>query len=174
MEYLHDERVLRRIAEGDADALGMLYDSHAGLLAMRLRRLGASRDEAEDVLQETFLDVWRYAGSFRGDGAVAAWLWGIARRKLAMMVRGEVRGRARDAAAAAKRSAPVSEEGRWVVAVDAGQAFDRLGPDLRAAFEAVVVEGLSVAEAAEHLGVPEGTVKSRVHRARQAMKEAMR
>lgn len=69
-----DQQDLERIAAGDADALGALYDRHAGLLAMRLGRGGASTVEAEDVLQETFLDVWRFAESFRGDGAVAVWL----------------------------------------------------------------------------------------------------
>lgn len=165
--------MLEGIAGGDADALGALYDSHAGLLAMRLRRQGASPAEAEDALQETFLDVWRYAESYRGDGAVAAWLWGIARRKFAMMVRGEIRGRARDQAAARNPSAPSSEEGEWAAAIDAGVALERLSPDLRAAFEAIAIDGMSVSEAAERLGIPEGTVKSRVHRARQTMKEAM-
>lgn len=120
MKDSDDYRVLKRIAAGDADAVGVLYDRHVGLLALRLRRHGASSAETEDALQETFLDVWRYAGSFRGDGAVAAWLWGIARRKFAMMVRGEVRSRARDLAVAPNPSSPVSDEGAWATAVDAG------------------------------------------------------
>ncbi|MEN8115185.1 MAG: RNA polymerase sigma factor [Actinomycetota bacterium] len=173
MRDAHDTRMLEKIADGDSAALGALYDSHAGLLAMRLRRQGASVGEAEDALQETFLDVWRYAGSYRGDGAVAAWLWGIARRKFAMMVRGEVRGRARDLAAAPTPVLPASEEAAWATAVDADKAIEALSPDLRAAFEAVAIDDMSIAEAAERLGIPEGTVKSRVHRARQMMKEAM-
>ncbi len=174
MSDSHDRRALRRITADDADALGDLYDRHAGLLAMRLRRAGASPAETEDVLQETFLDVWRCAGSFRGDGPVAAWLWGMAKRKFAMVVRGAVRGRARELAAASEPTNPASEEGAWVTAVDAGRALKRLDPDLRAAFEAVSVDGMSIEEAADHLGVPEGTIKSRMHRARQAMKEEMR
>lgn len=173
MRDSRDRRSLGRIAAGDTGALGDLYDRHAGLLAMRLRRSGASTVEAEDVLQETFVEVWRSAGSFRGDGAVAAWMWGIARRKFAMMVRGGVRDRARIVAATPVGVSEASEEGAWVTAADAGRAFEQLSPDLRAAFEVMVVDGLSVAQAADRLGIPEGTVKSRVHRARQAMKEAM-
>jgi len=174
MRDTHDRRSLKRITRGDAAALGDLYDRHAPLLAMRLRRNGASPAETEDVLQETFLDVWRYPTSFRGDGAVAAWLWGMARRKLAMLVRSEVRGRNREHAAARTVVAPDSEEGAWAVAIDADAALSNLSPEFRSAFIAVVIEGMSIEQAAEHLDVPQGTVKSRVHRARQAMREEMR
>lgn len=169
-----DKQELTRIADGDAVALGELFDRHAGLLAMRLRRSGASTVEAEDVLQETFLDVWRFAESYRGDGPVAAWLWGIARRKFAMMVRGEVRGRTRDLAAHSGDEILASEEDAWVTAIDLGAAIEHLNPVLRPTFEAVVVDGLSVAQASVRLGIPEGTVKSRVHRARHAIEEALR
>ncbi|MEN8239126.1 MAG: RNA polymerase sigma factor [Actinomycetota bacterium] len=173
MKDFSDQQDLDRIAAGNAEALGALYDRHAALLAMRLRRNGASTVETEDVLQETFLDVWRFADSFRGDGAVAAWLWGIARRKFAMMVRGEVRGRARDLAAHSENDCPKSEEEAWATAIDLSEAIGHLNPALRPTFEAVVVDGLSVAQASERLGIPEGTVKSRVHRARRAIEEAL-
>ncbi len=173
MRDLNDRRTLKRIAQGDADALADLYDRHAALLAMRLRRNGASPTETEDVLQETFLDVWRGAASFRGDGAVAAWLWGTAKNKFAMQVRGEVRDRTRERAVTRKPMEPESEEGAWAVAVDANVALRNLSPEFRSAFLAVVVEGMSMEEAADHLDVPTGTVKSRVHRARRAMKEEM-
>lgn len=174
MKDANDRRALKRIAQGDADALADLYDRHAALLAMRLRRNGASPAETEDVLQETFLDVWQCSASFRGDGAVAAWLWGMARRKLAMVVRGEVRGRTREAAATREPIQSDSQEGAWAVAIDADAALRNLSPKYRSAFLAVVVEGMSIEQAADHLDVPTGTVKSRVHRARRAMKEEMR
>jgi len=173
MKDAHDRRALKRIARGDATALATLYDRHAPLLAMRLRRNGASPTETEDVLQETFLDVWRYPASFRGDGAVAAWLWGMARRKLAMLVRSEVRSRNHERAAARTVVEPDSEEGAWAVAIDADAALSNLSPEFRSAFVAVVVDGMSIEQAAQHLEVPQGTVKSRVYRARQAMREEM-
>ena len=173
MKDSRDRRSLKRIAAGDPAALGDLYDQHAALIAVRLRKAGASPSETEDVLQETFLDVWRCAGSFRGDGAVAAWMWGIAKRKFAMVVRSEVRSRARELAASPNPSGPITEEGTWVTTVDAERALEKLTPDLRSAFEAVVLDGASTGEAADRLGIPEGTVKSRVHRARRALKEEM-
>jgi RNA polymerase sigma-70 factor (ECF subfamily) len=168
-----DVRLLARIDRGDPSALGDLYDAHARLLAFRLRREGASVEEAEDVLQEVFLDVWRTSKAYRGDAEVAAWLWGIAHRKYLMLVRGEVRLRRREEKAQSK-SRRVDEEDDRVTSMDADHALSRLNPDLRQAFEAVAVEGLSTAEAADRLGVAEGTVKSRVHRARKALRKELR
>lgn len=168
-----DDRLLARIGRSDASALGDLYDAHARLLAFRLRREGASVEEAEDVLQETFLDVWRKSDAYRGEAEVAAWLWGIAYRKYLMLVRGEVRLRHREEKARATSGRVDDEEDR-VMSIDADDAFSRLAPDLRRALEAVVVDGLSTAEAAERLGVPEGTVKSRVHRARSVLRRELR
>ena len=91
-----------------------------------------------------------------------------------MVVRGEVRARNRDLEAAPGLVRSTPDEEVWAMAVDADQALNRLNPDLRAAFEAVAIEGMSIAEAAQLLGVPEGTVKSRVHRARQIMQEEIR
>jgi RNA polymerase sigma factor (sigma-70 family) len=168
-----DSRLLARISRGDASALGDLYDSHARLLAFRLRREGASVEETEDVLQETFLDVWRTSEAYRGEAEVAAWLWGIAHRKYLMLVRGEVRLRHREERA---EVAPigVAREDDPVLSLDVERALGRLNRDLRRAFEAVAVDGLSTAEAADRLGVPEGTVKSRVHRARSALRKELR
>ena len=168
-----DSRLLDAVGRGDASALGELYDAHARLIAFRLRREGASVEEAEDVLQETFLDVWRTSEAYRGDAEVAAWLWGIAYRKYLMLVRGEVRLRHREERAR-PTAQPVDEEDDRVLSIDAGHVLSELNPDLRLAFEAVAVDGLSTAEAAERLGVPEGTVKSRVHRARSALRKELR
>lgn len=168
-----DSRLVARISRGDASALGDLYDAHARLLAFRLRREGASVEEVEDVLQETFLDVWRTSEAYRGEAEVAAWLWGIAHRKYLMLVRGEVRLRHREEKAGAAWGQVADEDDR-VMSVDFEHALSRLNPDLRRAFEAVAVDGLSTAEAADRLGVPEGTVKSRVHRARSALRKDLR
>lgn len=168
-----DSQLLAGVSRRDASALGELYDTHARLLAFRLRREGASVEEAEDVLQETFLDVWRTSEAYRGDAEVAAWLWGIAHRKYLMLVRGEVRLRHREERAHSTLEG-VDEEGDLVLSMDAGHALSELNPDLRLAFEAVAVDGLSTAEAAERLGVPEGTVKSRVHRARSALRKELK
>ena len=167
-----DRRALDRIVAGDPAALAELYDRHAGLLAVRLRRAGASRAETEDLLQETFLALWRSADTYRGEGAVAAWLWSIARRRLATLARRETRRRARESAWMLPRR-HLSDEGAWATGMDVRRALELLDPEVRAAFEAVALDGLSIRDAAVRLGVPEGTVKSRVHRARARLRKEM-
>lgn len=164
-----DRELLDGIDSQDLRALGALYDRHASLLAHRLRKGGASIEEAEDVIQETFLDVWRSSGSYRGDGPVAAWLWGIAWRKFSMLVRAEIRLRDRQSRAGRRRGIEPSSEADWAAAMDAAGALEELSDELRSAFRAVVIDGLSIAEVARRLGIPEGTVKSRVHRARRSL-----
>lgn len=126
--------------------------------------------ETEDILQETFLSVWSSADRFRGDGAVAAWLWTIARNRHASTARSSIRSRTREEAVALPDMAP-SED--WATSIDAQAAIERLEPHLRTAFEAVALQGLSVRDAAARLEVPEGTVKSRVHRARKLLRKDM-
>ena len=172
MSEFRDRRLLRRVAEGDQRALAELYERHGGLIAMRLRRSGASVTETEDVLQETFISAWNSATGYRGDGPVAAWLWSIARHRLHSTARSAIRSRARELAVGSPPEARNDEDG-WAAALDARQAIDRLDPDLRSAFEAVAIAGLSVSSAAARLGVPEGTVKSRVHRARTLLRKEM-
>lgn len=164
-----DHDLLELIGSDDVASLGALYDRHAPLLALRLRRSGASVEEAEDVIQETFLDVWRSAPSYRGEAPVAAWLWGIAWRKFSMLVRGEVRLRNRQAKATEMTFPSSSDDSNWAAMVDATHALGELSEELSAAFRAVAIEGLSIAEVASRLGIPEGTVKSRVHRARKIL-----
>lgn len=161
---------MARITRGDQKALADLYDSHASLLAFRLRRNGASLEETEDVLQETFLDVWTSAGSYRGDSEVAGWLWGMASRKYRMLVRGEVRLRRREERSQSEPTPEANADG-WALSIDTDEAIRRLSPDLRDAFHAVAIQGQSVAEASKSLGAPEGTIKSRVHRARIALRK---
>ena len=169
-----DQYLLRKVSRGDRRALADLYRRHSSLLAARLRHSGASVEETEDILQETFLDVWKSAEAFRGESAVAGWLWGIARRKLSMLVRSEIRLRDRQRKATAGKCRARSEESELVDGLVAEHAFRALDNDLQLAFEAVVIEGMTTAEAAERLGIPTGTVKSRVYRARQIMRKELK
>ena len=73
-------------------ALELLYRRHAPWLAGRLAARTSSRDLAEEALQDTFLAAWRGARAYHGTGEVPAWLWGIARRRLASLARRQPRG----------------------------------------------------------------------------------
>src|SRR5215475_3688932 len=83
---MDDDGLVARVAAGDDTALRELFSRHVPWLAARLRAVLPAA-EVEDVLQETFLAVWRGAGSYRPAGAAGGWLWGIARRQAALWLR---------------------------------------------------------------------------------------
>ena len=83
---MDDDELVARIAVGDDTALRDLFGRHAPWLAVRLRALLPAAD-VEDVLQETFLAAWRGAGGYRPEGICGGWLWGIARRQAALLLR---------------------------------------------------------------------------------------
>jgi RNA polymerase sigma-70 factor, ECF subfamily len=171
-----DVVLLRRVARGDEDALATLYDRHAGWLTVRLTRRCGSADVVDHAIQDTFLALWREAGTFRGSGDVAAFIWGIGIRRLIDAIRRENGARSRLAWHAAEPDVVVSAEDQALAAIEhghLGQALAGLSPELRSAIEATVLDGLTCAEAAVLLGVAEGTVKSRCHRARQALRAAL-
>ena len=83
---MDDDELVARIAAGDDTALRELFGRHAPWLAVRLRAV-LPADDVEDVLQETFLAAWRGARGYRPQGACGGWLWGIARRQAALLLR---------------------------------------------------------------------------------------
>jgi RNA polymerase sigma-70 factor, ECF subfamily len=171
-----DAVLLRRVARGDDGALATLYDRHAGWLTVRLTRRCGSADLVDHAIQDTFLALWREAGTFRGTGDVAAFIWGIGIRRLIDAIRRENGARSRQPWRAAEPDIVVSAEDQVLSGIEhgrLGQALAGLSPELRSAIEATVLDGLTCAEAAVLLGVAEGTVKSRCHRARQALRAAL-
>jgi RNA polymerase sigma-70 factor, ECF subfamily len=171
-----DVALLRAVARGDEDALGVLYDRHAAWLTVRLTRRCAMPDVVDFAVQDTFLALWREAGSYRAGGDVAAFIWGIGIRRLIDSIRRENRGRKPLPWSASQPELVTSAEDQVLVGIEhgrLGQALAGLSPELRGAIEATVLDGLTCAEAAVLLGVAEGTVKSRCHRARAALRAAL-
>jgi RNA polymerase sigma-70 factor (ECF subfamily) len=171
-----EEELVRRVARGDPAAFEQLYRRTAPWLAVRLRRRCADDQIVAEVMQETYLAVWRAAGGFAGaavSGSAVGWLWTIAARRLV----DAFRRRARDTATplATEPISPAAEDEALsdVVGDEVGVALARLAPELRQVLQAMVVDGLTVRETATLLGLPEGTVKTRARRARLAMREAL-
>ena len=79
---LDDRELLAAVGDGDRAAFRARYDRHAPWLVARLSGRCADTGTVDEVLQDTFLAVWRGARRYRGDGEVAAWIWGIAIRRL--------------------------------------------------------------------------------------------
>jgi RNA polymerase sigma-70 factor, ECF subfamily len=175
-EERDDAELLHAVARGDERALAALYDRHAGWLTVRMTRRCAMPDVVDHAVQDTFLALWRDPGAYRGGGDVAAFIWGIGIRRLIDAIRRESRLRRRPPGRAAEPEVVVSAEDQVLVGIEhgrLGQALATLSPELRGALEATVLDGLTVAEAAVLLGVAEGTVKSRCHRARVALRAAL-
>jgi RNA polymerase sigma-70 factor (ECF subfamily) len=175
-----EERLLRRIATGDRVAFEEFYRRTSPSLAVRLRRRCADEQTLAEVLQDTYVTVWRAAGSFAGQaagGSAGGWLWTVATRRLVDAFRREGRHRTAVIAATtvAETDTPAAEETLLASTLsgDIGDALGALAPELRAVLQALVLDGLSVRETSVLLGLPEGTVKTRARRARLAMREAM-
>ncbi len=169
---------MRRVAAGDRRAFDELYRRTSPWLAVRLRRRCADDDVVAEVMQDTYLAVWRAAGSFAGaatSGSAVGWLWTIAANRLVDAFRRRARQERVAVLPLAETAAPAAEDevmaGR--IGQELEQALLRLSPELRQVLRAMVLDGLSVRETSVLLGVPEGTVKSRARRARIALREAL-
>jgi RNA polymerase sigma-70 factor (ECF subfamily) len=179
-----DAELVAAVADGDRSALRQLHDRHAPWVAARLRRRCGDRDLVAEAVQDTFVAVWRGAAGWDGRGDPAAWIWGIAIRRLIGVLRSRARWdplrTAREAAADALRRGPVevvvAAEDQVLVGVehgDLGQALRTLSPELRAVVQATVIDGLTSREAGRLLGIPSGTVKTRMRRAKQQLRGAL-
>ncbi len=167
-----DEVLLVAIGEHDQAALNALYRRHAPWLTARLTHRCGDADLVDQALQDTFVAVWRKPAGYNGSGVVAAWLWGIAVRRLI----DQLRRRPAVAYLAPTEPLVVSAEDEVLIGLHAGElggALDRLSPELLSVVQATVLDGLSTREAARLLRIPTGTVKSRSARARAQMREAL-
>ena len=174
MEDVSDTELLTLVSAGSSDALETLYHRHIGWLSVRLSRRCADPSIVDEALQDTFVAVWRSARAFTGKGEPAAWLWGIAIRRLvdALRKRPPAMVLVRDADLSVVESA---EDGvlLGVTYGDLGGALDRLAPELRAVVQATVLDGLTTREAGRLLGLRPGTVKTRMMRARRTLREEL-
>ena len=169
-----DAELLTAAARGDRQAFAALYERHAGpVYRFCLSRL-RQRESAADACQETFAAVWSGAAAYTGSGPVLAWILGIARRKVADQRRAAARRKEDRTMDGEAEGADPDHAMAVEEAVDMWAAMSRL-PDSQQ--EAVVLTyglGLSCQEAGQVMGVPAGTVKSRLHAARASLAQLLR
>lgn len=177
-----DEALVRRMAGGDDQALGALYDRWHAVVHGVVSRLLRQPDDVEDVVEETFWQAWRQAARFdRTRGAVQTWLLTIARSRALDRVRALRRRREEplegdDGQVVVQQAAEgdpgldaeASERRRIVVAALAG-----LPAEQREALELGYFGGLSQTEIAERTGQPLGTVKTRMRLAMQKLRSQL-
>lgn len=178
-----DRQLVYEVAAGDRKALSQLYDRHAAtLLGVALAILRGPRAEAEDLLHDVFVEIWQHAGEY-DPARASVRTWMTLRMRSRALDRLKSAGRARassldesphlaneiDADRAAAQAPDLAPDHAVVRRALAG-----LPPEQRDVIRLQYYEGLSSAEAAERLGVPVGTVKSRTAAAMRKLGGALR
>ena len=171
-----DQRLVALVLDGDSRAFGELVTRHQSLVAGVAWRHGVRRDEIEDVVSEVFLKVYKNLGQYRPEHAFSTWLWRLsanhvvdrARRKKKERHRVEMPEQVADRAPGASQGIEADER-----AAVLRQALVDLSDHFREVILLVHVEGMKVEEAARVLGIPEGTVKTRLMRGREALRKAL-
>ncbi|MDT3677215.1 MAG: sigma-70 family RNA polymerase sigma factor [Burkholderiaceae bacterium] len=168
-----DAELAARARNGDSKAFTELVSRHQDRVFRFVFRMTGSREEAMDITQETFIKAWQAMPRWRPDARFGTWLLQIARNgTLDVLRRGNVvEFEPLDAELPVADPAPTPEERtdakQRIASLDA--ALRALAPEHREVLLLREVEDLSYAEIAEALGVAEGTVKSRIARARAAL-----
>ncbi|MET0287845.1 MAG: sigma-70 family RNA polymerase sigma factor [Polyangiales bacterium] len=154
-----------RIAAGDASALRSAYDQYANRVLALSLRIVRSKAEAEDVLQDTFLEVWRRASEFDGSrGELSAWIMSMARSRSIDRVR-RAKVRARHAESSLPEPSMATPDEQAALHQDGAKmrgALDTLPPEQRNALELAYFDGLTQQQIADRTGLPLGTVKTRL------------
>ncbi|MFI2101744.1 RNA polymerase sigma factor [Isoptericola sp. NPDC019693] len=173
-EEATDAQLLRAIADGERDALHLLFRRHEPWLSARLSYRCPDRAVVDQAVSETFLAVWRKPTGWRGDGQVGAWIWGIAIRALLHQL--QPRKNVIERLIQLRHETEPSPEEQVLQRLehsDVGAALQSLSPELRAVVQAIVLDGMSTREASAWLRIPSGTVKSRMSRARAELRGAL-
>lgn len=167
-----DQTLLWRAGEGDDEAFRQLYERHQRRVYFFLMRMLGEQTAAEDVMVEVFAAAWRQASTFQGRSSVSTWLLGIARN----LANNELRSRRHHDCIDDHQHLPApavaaGEQGDRARVVAA--ALGRVSAKHREVLDLVFYHELKYGEIAELLGVPVGTVKTRMYHAKDALRGAL-
>jgi RNA polymerase sigma-70 factor (ECF subfamily) len=173
-----ERRLIAESRNGDTAAFGALVRRYQDRLYNTAYRLVGNAEDAQDVVQEAFLSAYQSLGSFKGDSLFFTWLYRIA-VNTAISLKRKQRAVLRLGGPGAEPLDPsdLSRPGHALEQAELGQrvqqALARLSPEHRAVLVLKEMEGQKYEEIAEVLGVPIGTVRSRLHRARLELRELL-
>ena len=177
MQTTSDEELIGRIAGGDRLAMQVLFARHHVRVYRFVLRLVRNEATAEDLISEVFLDVWRQAGRFEGRSQVSTWLLAIARFKALSSLRRRPEEELDEAAAEAIED-PSDDPAVALQKKDRStvlrKCLDALSAEHREIVDLVYYHEKSVEEVAEIVGIPEGTVKTRMFHARKKLAELLK
>lgn len=174
-----DADLISAIGRGDERALATLHDRHAAALFRFIHRMLDDVGEAEDVVVDSFYDVWRTAARFEARSSVRTWLFGIARHKALDRLRaaGRVGTVELDDEEAAEVADPTPTPFERLLASERSERLsdcvDALPDAQREAFWLHVVDGLKLRELAQVLAIPENTAATRVHHAKRRLRDCL-
>jgi RNA polymerase sigma-70 factor (ECF subfamily) len=172
-----DERLIARLRQGDQLALQTLYARHNVKIYRFVLRLLRDEAAAEDVVSEVFIDLWRNPAAFEGRSEATTWLMAIARNKAWSLLR-------------KRKEGPVDEETLSTIADESDDpevvmqkktkgeilrsCLQRLSPEHREVIDLVYYHDKTIEDVAQIVGIPEGTVKTRMFHARKKLSEIAR
>ncbi len=189
---MSDEDLLTAIARQDADAFGEFFIRFEPQVIRHLTRIGRDAATAEDLAQDVFFRVWERAGQWSGKGAARSWLFRIATNLALNHIRTVKRRREQplDPGPDPYAEDDETQAPSWMIdetAAGADEQFERaerrqlldglvdeLPEDKREVMRLVYDAAIEVRDVAERLGIPEGTVKSRMHHARRRLADRWR
>jgi RNA polymerase sigma-70 factor (ECF subfamily) len=165
-----DDYLMGRVAAGDRDAFARLFDRHSPVVLGLLVRILGRRSEAEEILQEVFLQVWRQADRYEpGRSTPRGWILVLARSRALDHLRSREARQRREheisAGNANREEPPLGTEGLEASErrEQVSSALELLPPEQRRCIELAFFEGLTQTQIASRLEAPLGTVKSRIH-----------
>ena len=168
----NDVELLRKAAAGDGRAFHLLVDRHAQRMYRLAVSLVGNATDAEDVVQEAFAGAFRGLSGFEGRAAVKTWLTRILFTQAAKWRRDRSR-RVMGSMDAAEQPMVGGGDESVGIKIDLNAALLQLSPEHREVLLLREFEGMAYKEMAEVLGVPRGTIESRLHRARNELREKL-
>ncbi len=177
MQTTSDEVLIARIAGGDRLAMQVLFARHHVRVYRFVLRLVRNEATAEDLISDVFLDIWRQAGKFEGRSAVSTWMLSIARFKALSVLRKRPEEEL-DEETAERIEDQTDDPETALAKKDKGavlrQCLSALSAEHREIIDLVYYHEKSVEEAAEIVGIPEATVKTRMFYARKKLSELLK
>lgn len=173
---ISDYALIRMIVGGDRKAMQLLYSRHKVRVYRFALRITGNAYLAEDIVSETFLDVWRRADGFRSKSQVSTWLLAVARNKALSALRRPVDEPLDDVEMAAIEEPADDPEvslNRRSQGAAIQTCLSQLSPAHREVLNLAYYHEKTVEEVAQITGSPAGTVKTRLHYARQRMRELL-
>ena len=171
-----DIQLVKRMARGDTQSLNELYARYGSAILGFLTSRLSNRQLAEELLQDVMLAAWKSAGSFRGDSKVKTWLFVIARNRAINSQRKrspEIVQLNESFGYQSEDTGPMEKMIKQANREVVRSAIDQLPQGQKEVLILVFYNQLSGPETAEVLGISEGTVKSRLHRAKHQLKQLL-